>query len=420
MVFYHGNKHIDIFTKNDLEKKYLKLIKNSNLSEKNKLKLIYVLEWIEDENEMEEIFKLSKEFKHDMPLSFEDIYYYKQLEKGLYEILSSVLDEGIMMFDNSWEIIFSNYKALDIFGIQKYICTDDVFGKILNQEMDFKDLKLNHSWEEKEISFYDKDWELKFVNFSFHEVNSYYENNLFVGIFKDITSQKYVENIKENAVNTIKHDLKWSVWNIKYITELFLSENEDELNTSEKEYIELIEYVANNLLYQLKDFLNIAKIYTGDYEIQKEKFNLFDIIINLKKEFESTREKDNKKIQLKNINNYKIYDILKDFSWEKGLIISIFVNIIKNALEYTPEWENISISVQKNDNILQFIVRNPLPVDEKIVSYFFQPYISWKERGWTGLWTYSAKVLTEAHWGSVDVLSSEEEWTFVEINLPYK
>jgi signal transduction histidine kinase len=91
-------------------------------------------------------------------------------------------------------------------------------------------------------------------------------------------------------------------------------------------------------------------------------------------------------------------------------------NILKNAVEASPDGESIAVSLS-NSSPRAVRVRNSGEVPDSIRDRFFEKYVtSGKERG-TGLGTYSAKLIAETQGGGIRLDSSEPGCTTIEIQL---
>jgi signal transduction histidine kinase len=91
---------------------------------------------------------------------------------------------------------------------------------------------------------------------------------------------------------------------------------------------------------------------------------------------------------------------------------------MKNALEATPRAVPVEVSLARRGARLDLSVRNHGEVPEAIRGRFFQKHVTaGKSRG-TGLGAYSARLIAEAHGGSVELDASEPGWTTVRLRLP--
>ena len=85
------------------------------------------------------------------------------------------------------------------------------------------------------------------------------------------------------------------------------------------------------------------------------------------------------------------------------------INLIKNALEASPQDSTVTVTVAKreNDRHIYIKVRDEgTGVDDKIQQKLFTPYFSTKGNG-TGLGLAHSRKILQAHGGSVELLSTK-------------
>jgi len=109
---------------------------------------------------------------------------------------------------------------------------------------------------------------------------------------------------------------------------------------------------------------------------------------------------------------------LTDCFGEESLIQDMFTNILKNALEASPDQKTVTITCIFTEKDLHILVHNHGIVPESIRHNFFEKYITFGKSCGTGLGTYSAKLIAEAHGGQISFSTSEKDGTTVIISLP--
>jgi signal transduction histidine kinase len=92
-------------------------------------------------------------------------------------------------------------------------------------------------------------------------------------------------------------------------------------------------------------------------------------------------------------------------------------NIIKNAIEASPNKENIAVSLQ-NDGAINIKIHNMGVVPADIRDSFFDKYSTIGKRHGTGLGTYSARLAAKAQGGSIGLETSEALGTEVILSFP--
>lgn len=100
------------------------------------------------------------------------------------------------------------------------------------------------------------------------------------------------------------------------------------------------------------------------------------------------------------------------------LLAEAFANLIKNALEATPEHGEIVVKVVSLKDGVRVSVRNTgVGIPEEIRSRIFEPFFTTKKEG-TGLGLAVVRQLVESHGGRISVDSDEATWTSFDVELP--
>jgi len=100
------------------------------------------------------------------------------------------------------------------------------------------------------------------------------------------------------------------------------------------------------------------------------------------------------------------------------LLTEVFSNLIKNALEATPDGKKASVKAAALDQALQVTITNTgVGIPETIRKKIFEPFFTTKAQG-TGLGLAIARQLVENHGGRISVNSDGSTWTSFEVELP--
>jgi K+-sensing histidine kinase KdpD len=107
-----------------------------------------------------------------------------------------------------------------------------------------------------------------------------------------------------------------------------------------------------------------------------------------------------------------------DFYTDKILIRRVLSNMLKNALEATPEGGKVTISSYRDHNCMLFTIHNPGFIEKEIQLQIFQRSFSTKGFG-RGVGTYSMKLLCENYLhGKVNFTTSKTEGTTFYCKVP--
>ncbi len=190
-----------------------------------------------------------------------------------------------------------------------------------------------------------------------------------------------------------------------------------DLDTEQQEFIEIIEKSSENLLAVINDILDLSKIENNKIEIEAIAFDPID-------EFESGIESYGAKAAEKNIDLGFYIDpqLHNNLLGDPTRIKQIVVNLISNAVKFTPEGGEIDVIIEKlpsntEETIVKFSVKDSgigitSKQKAKIFEAFSQADASTNRKfGGTGLGLTISKTLVELMGGTLDLESEEDKGT---------
>ncbi len=184
--------------------------------------------------------------------------------------------------------------------------------------------------------------------------------------------QKRSEELKAAIISSISHDFHTPITAIKSAASSLLVQKlpcEDEV--AYRHTLETIVSETNWLERFLTKMLDLSRIEKGTLELQKELYPIEEIILN-------TLELGHMRslIQGRTINK-QVPDNLPPVKVDPLLIEQVLVNLLENAIRYTPAKSPIDISVKVSREDLLITVADrgpgiPLPDTERIFEKFYQ------------------------------------------------
>jgi len=238
------------------------------------------------------------------------------------------------------------------------------------------------------------------------------------GFGRDISERKIAEKIREDVERTIQHDIKSPLNGIIGLTHLIMKACPFDRNSIQQ--IEKIKKLALNSLQLIEYSLNMHKIELGTYQLQAIDCDVISMLFDLKIE-SVTMIKD------KNLNfeylfeNHIIHDDTKISCFVRGeklLLTNLFRNLMKNAIEASPENETVTINIFREKNEIEIKINNQGLIPEHIRLTFFDKYISSGKANGTGLGTYSSKLIAKVHQGDIRFQTSSALGTTLIVSLP--
>jgi len=230
----------------------------------------------------------------------------------------------------------------------------------------------------------------------------------YVSIFENLWKEtelyeqlKYQDKMQKEFINIAAHELKTPIQPILSITQILRSQIKD---VKQQELLEITIRNAKRLQRLSNDILDITKIEGKSLELNKEEFNLNDVVINAMNDIKLGTD------FLKKSENIKLsYNPDRDIliKADKGRISQVISNLLNNAIEFTVEG-TIHVNIEKdkisnNDNNKTIIVSvkdSGQGIDQSILPKLFTKFASKSYKG-TGLGLFISKGIIEAHGGKI-------------------
>ena len=222
----------------------------------------------------------------------------------------------------------------------------------------------------------------------------------------EIQSLKIMETYRRDFMQNLSHEFKTPVFAIQGYVDMLL----DGVLEDEEESRRLLEKVNRNverMTHLLKDVDEIARLETGELAINKDKFIIQDLILEVFDSLSIQTSPRNISTSIK-----KGCELPIAVFADKEKIRQVVINIVSNASKYGKEGGHIVASIYKMDDakVLVEISDDGIGVGEEHLSRVFERfYRTDKSRnrkiGGTGLGLAICKHIVEAHEESIHIRS---------------
>ena len=242
-----------------------------------------------------------------------------------------------------------------------------------------------------------------------------------VSIFRDITQEVEVENLKSEFVSTVSHELRTPMTSIKGYAELMLMGAAGQLTNPQTRYLQVIKGNADRLHDLVNDLLDISKIETGKTKLDLRPLDIPQIVNQVINEHvRGLIQAEDKHLEI----SVNMSSSLPLVNGDQAAVIQILTNLLDNAFNYTPENGQIQIQAQTKDNYVYISIQDSgigiSPENQaKIFDRFFRAddQIVQQVRG-TGLGLAIVRTLIEMHGGELNVESTPNVGSIFTFNLP--
>jgi len=242
----------------------------------------------------------------------------------------------------------------------------------------------------------------------------------YQGIIRDVTEQKRIERLRDDVQRMMRHDLKSPLIGIIGLTGLLLKGKK--LTDKQDSAARMIQELGERMLEFIDRTRDLFQMEQGSYTLKSQEVNIFSVIKRIKKTLKPLALKRNTDfvfiIYGQPTHLRGKYMIL----CEEALVEIMFANLIKNAIEASPEGGTIRVSIdtveRSGQGFHSIDIHNIGVVPLEICENFFKPYTTSGKDGGTGLGTHNALLVARTHKGDIRFTTSEDEGTHVTVHLP--
>ena len=198
------------------------------------------------------------------------------------------------------------------------------------------------------------------------------------------------DKMQKEFINIAAHELRTPIQPILGLSGLLQDLVHKE---QEKLYVEMILRNARRLEKLTEDLLDVTRIESHSFHLNKDHFNLKDVILAQTKDYQ--KQADDDRIEL----HYNQKDVIVDA--DKARITQVIANLLRNAICFTEGGGLISITADtKNAQVVVSISDTGSGISPEIYPKLFTKFVTKSEKG-TGLGLFISRSIIEAHGGRI-------------------
>jgi PAS domain S-box-containing protein len=289
---------------------------------------------------------------------------------------------------------------------------------LANEDIDFFNqslsLAMSGNTETKfESRIRQKDGNLVDVLWSIHWVES---EQAFFCVGHNITARKEVERLKQQFMAMISHDLRTPLTTIGNYLEMLSTGIFGQLTEKGLHLLKVAERNASRMLTLTNDLLDLERAEFGGLKLSCSEQKLSDLIDVSVKSISSLAAEHQINIDVQPL------DLL--VSADANRIEQVLVNLLNNAIKFSPAQSIIKISVHNENEMAIVCITDegrgiPEHLKESIFERFKQVEISDAiDKGGSGLGLAICKTIVELHGGKINVENNTTKGSTFSFSLP--
>lgn len=366
----------------------------------------------------DEIGQLASMFNH-LARRLKDTLAEISSEKSKVEAIINYMADGLVALDPKGNIMLINPAAANIFQVKP----EEVIGRPPGEVLDgFEELpapdQLGGSQAVTSQIVLEEAQRVLRAHFAPIMDESKHVTGMVI-VLQDITEQERLASLRKEFVANVSHELRTPLTTIKSYIETLLDGAREDAELAQK-FLTVVDSETNRLVRLVTDLLQLSRL---DYERARWKpdyFSMKDLVEEVRIKLAAPTEKKNHRLYI------EAPDDLPPVYGDRDKIQQVLINLLGNAVEYTPPGGQILLSLSTSnggESVAVTIKDNGIGIPAEDLPRVFERFYRVdkgrsRDLGGTGLGLSIAKEIVESHGGTIDIRSRLEEGTEVCFTLP--
>ncbi|HOJ10276.1 MAG TPA: ATP-binding protein [Clostridiales bacterium] len=362
----------------------------------------------------DEIGQLTKAFNY-MAKNLKDTLTEISSEKNKIETIFNYMTDGVIAFNLKGEAIHVNPAFLKMLGQKEFNYTFNEFVEEYGLDLKLEEILYLETFSSRESSI-TKDGKILKAYFAMF-TDEFKKAEGIIAVLHDITEQEKLENMRKEFVANVSHELRTPLTSIKSYTESLLDGDIDDREIAES-FLNVINSEADRMTRLVKDLLQLSRLDNKQMQWNMKEISFVELIRNSANKLQIEAKNKGHKLEC-----YVIGDIPL-VKGDRDRLEQVTINIITNAIKYTPEGGKVSVYIGKTYNEAYVkVADNGVGIPEEDLPRIFERFYRVdkarsREMGGTGLGLSIAREIIEAHGGTINITSELGKGTEVLVRLP--
>jgi PAS domain S-box-containing protein len=238
-----------------------------------------------------------------------------------------------------------------------------------------------------------------------------------VWTLRDVTQQKLAEEMRDQFVDTATHELRTPLANIKAYAETLALADVIDIE-QQKQFLNTINSEATRLARFVDDLLSVSSMELGSLSLNKQVTDLGRMVNEVLTKIQPQIDEKNLTLEV------VLPEKLPEPKLDKDKLATVLVNLLGNAVKYTPSGGRVTFRLNVTDQNIEISVEDTgvgIAKDEvaKVFEKFFRsndPRV--QEQTGTGLGLALAQEVVRLHGGEIGVESELNKGSTFTVTLP--
>ena len=333
-------------------------------------------------------------------------------ERNKLDTLFLHMTDGVVAYDRDGALIHCNPAASELLERSADECVyADLFEPLCPFE---KVMAMQRSdFVASELTVGERTVELYFAPFSDEE-----RGGVLV-VLHDVTQQRKAEERRREFVANVSHELRTPLMNIRSYAETIRDAGDELPRELENSFLDIVINESDRMTHIVQDLLTLSRLDSGRSEMNMARFDFGAAIDSVLRSIELEARRHGHELT-------HDYHDLPMIMGDRGRIEQVMLNVLGNAVKYTPDGGHIRVTAGTvGERVWMEVADDGIGIPKADRSRIFERFYRVdkarsRESGGTGLGLSIATEIVQRHNGTLSLVDREGPGTTVRLELPIR
>ncbi len=340
------------------------------------------------------------------------------------ETVFTYLNDGVIAFTEDGQVMHINEKVKELLGDKynegfDFLRFTELFGIEYNPHFNVEYIDRpsadGDGYNVSDVMFGGKVLDISFGTVSYREGDA--ARNGMLAVIHDETGRYELDKSRREFVANVSHEMRTPLTSIKGACETILAD--EGMNADMRSFfLNMAVEECDRMTRIVSDLLVLSRLDNKRTQWSIDKFDTDKMLSHIIEVMRVDAEAHSHTL------TYDAKGELPHVTADKERIEQVLINILSNAIKYTPDGGSVTLSARALDSQIQIDVRDTgIGIPEEDLPHLFERFYRVEksrtsETGGTGLGLAIAKEIVEAHGGSISVASELGKGSVITVVLP--
>ena len=350
---------------------------------------------------------------NDMAGQLQDTLRQVENERNKLDTLFLHMTDGVVAFSHEGNLIHCNPAANTM--LQRPVGPECTYEELFGGLYPFREMLAlqRPSFAEAELEAGEKTLEVYLAPFSDRE-----RGGVLI-VLHDVTEQHRNEERRKEFVANVSHELRTPLTNVRTYAETLRDAEGDIPQTTANGFLDIIITETDRMTHIVQDLLTLSRLDRGDAELVLSRFPFAEAIRSVVRSSALNAQQRGHELTCADLGHLPL--IVGD----RSRLEQVMVNILGNAIKYTPDGGHIRVSAGcgEDDTVWVEVWDDGIGIPDKDRERIFDRFYRVdkarsRESGGTGLGLSIAREIVQRHRGVIALVPHEGPGTTIRMTLP--